>query len=202
MMKKLYFYMEVTMPLKHQEKALQALRRLQEGNERYLTQGENIAALTEEKRRHLAREGQHPYAVIVTCSDSRVPPEYIFSAGLGELFVIRTAGHLIDWNVLGSVEYGITELGAPLVVVMGHTKCGAVGAALSGTAKGAISAIANRIAEGLHGGTDPYTCEVQHTKNSLKKLEEAEVLAPLLLAGDVMLVGAMYDMETGKVTFF
>ncbi|MDD4509908.1 MAG: carbonic anhydrase [Oscillospiraceae bacterium] len=187
--------------MNNREKAMQALLRLQEGNERYLRQESNPAALTETERRSLALEGQQPYAVIVTCSDSRVPPEHIFSAGLGELFVIRTAGHLIDWNALGSVEYGVTGLGISLVVIMGHTKCGAVNAALSGTAKGAVSVIAQRILEGLHGETDPYTCEVQHTKNSFKKLEEAETLAPLLQKGDMMLVGAMYDVGTGKVTF-
>ena len=187
--------------MNHQEKAAQALLRLQKGNERYLQEGQNKTRIGKEERTRLAEEGQKPYAVILTCSDSRVPPEHIFSVGLGELFVVRTAGHLVDWNSLGSVEYGITGLGAPLVVVLGHTKCGAVRAALSGTAKGAVAQIAQRIAQGLHGETDPYLCEVEHTKNSLKKLKEAETLRPLQEEGKVTIVGAMYDIETGQVTF-
>ncbi len=190
------------MPLNHREKAVQALVRLKEGNRRYREEKTNVSHLGKEQREYLAKDGQKPYAVILTCSDSRVPPEHIFSAGLGELFVIRTAGHLVDWNTLGSVEYGITGLGASLVVVLGHTKCGAVRAALSGTAQGAVAKIAERIAQGLHGETDPYLCEVEHTKNSLKKLEESETLAPLLRAGNVTMIGAMYDIETGQVTFF
>lgn len=188
--------------MNHREKGAQALMRLKEGNRRYLEEEKNISYLGKEQREYLAKDGQKPYAVILTCSDSRVPPEHIFSAGLGELFVIRTAGHLVDWNTLGSVEYGITGLGVSLVVVLGHTKCGAVRAALSGTAQGAVAKIAERIAQGLHGETDPYLCEVEHTKNSLKKLEESETLAPLLRAGNVTMIGAMYDIETGQVTFF
>jgi carbonic anhydrase len=187
--------------LNHQKEAKQSLLRLKKGNEIYLAQEKNPTALPAEKRELLAREGQKPYAVIVTCSDSRVPPEHIFAAGLGELFVIRTAGHLIDWNALGSVEYGVTSLGAHLVVVLGHTKCGAVSAALTGKAKGAVAQIAQRIAQGLHGETDPYLCEVQHTKNSLHKLKRMESIAPLICSGDVVAVGAMYDVETGVVTF-
>ncbi|MBQ1351750.1 MAG: carbonic anhydrase [Oscillospiraceae bacterium] len=184
-----------------QKDAKQALERLKRGNEQYLTQEKNSASLRADCRETLAREGQKPYAVIVACSDSRVPPEHIFSAGLGELFVIRTAGHLIDWNALGSVEYGVKSLGAPLVVILGHTKCGAVSAALSGKAKGAVSMIAERIAQGLHGETNPYLCEVQHTKNSLHKLKSMQSIAPLLATGEVVAVGAMYDIETGIVTF-
>lgn len=187
--------------MNHQKEANQSLLRLKQGNEAYLKQEANLTALSAKQRKTLAQEGQKPYAVVVTCSDSRVPPEHIFSAGLGELFVIRTAGHLIDWNALGSVEYGVTSLGAHLVVVLGHTKCGAVSAALTGKAKGAVAQIAERIAAGLHGETDPYLCEVQHTKNSLHKLKSMESIAPLVASGDVVAVGAMYDVETGAVTF-
>lgn len=107
---------------------------LKQQNEIYVKTGKNSGDLSESKREDTTENGQHPYAVIVTCSDSRVPAEHIFNAGIGELFVIRTAGNVIGDHALGSVEYGMEHLGAKLVVVLGHTNCGAVDAALNGGA--------------------------------------------------------------------
>ena len=110
--------------------AQQVLDRLIRGNCGYRNRQTNPAPITQSLRRSMAEQGQKPCAVILTCADSRVPPEHIFHAGLGELFVIRNAGNLMGYYSLGSVEYAVQHLNAPLVVVMGHTGCGAVHAAM------------------------------------------------------------------------
>ena len=112
--------------------AEEALKRLIEGNKKYLkNRGSKIEA-EESIIARSAKEGQRPYAIIITCSDSRVIPEAIFSAGIGDIFVIRVAGNVIDAHQLGSIEYAEEHLGTGLVLVLGHTGCGAVDAVLSG----------------------------------------------------------------------
>ncbi|PFG38784.1 carbonic anhydrase [Georgenia soli] len=106
----------------------QAWQRLQEGNARFVADAMQHPSQGAAHRAAVARE-QHPYAVLFGCSDSRVAAEIIFDQGLGDLFVVRTAGHVLDTTVIGSIEYGVDVLGAPLVVVLGHDHCGAVGAA-------------------------------------------------------------------------
>lgn len=106
----------------------QAWQRLQEGNARFVSDAMQHPSQGAAHRTAVARE-QHPYAVLFGCSDSRVAAEIIFDQGLGDLFVVRTAGHVLDTTVIGSIEYGVDVLGAPLVVVLGHDRCGAVGAA-------------------------------------------------------------------------
>lgn len=106
----------------------QAWQRLQDGNARFVADAMQHPSQGAAHRTALARE-QHPYAVLFGCSDSRVAAEIIFDQGLGDLFVVRTAGHVVDTTVIGSIEYGVDVLGAPLVVVLGHDRCGAVGAA-------------------------------------------------------------------------
>ncbi len=139
--------------------AEESLQRLVEGNDRYLTSRNEIGDISPFARTRTAVEGQHPFAVIICCSDSREIPEAIFSSGIGDLFVIRVAGNVIDSSILGSVEYACSHLGCPLVVVLGHTRCGAVDAALSGHADGYIRCIADRISEAIGDETDPLTRE-------------------------------------------
>lgn len=105
-----------------------ALEKLKEGNRKYITSEFNSSDISQSKRADALANGQVPYAIIITCSDSRVIPENIFMTGIGELFVIRIAGNVIDEHQLGSIEYAASHLGAPLIVVMGHTHCGAVDA--------------------------------------------------------------------------
>lgn len=120
------------------EEALQARR---EGNRRFAT-GQAIHPHQDAARREEVRPGQRPFAAILSCSDSRVPPEVIFDWGVGDLFVVRTAGHGVDDVALGSIEYAVEHLGVPLLVVLGHTRCGAVTAALHGDeAPGHIAAV-------------------------------------------------------------
>lgn len=109
--------------------ALNALERLKEGNKIYINSEKGAGDVSPQKRLFTSKNGQNPYAVIVSCSDSRVIPECIFSAGIGDLFVIRVAGNVIDNHQLGSIEYAVGHLGCNLVVVLGYTMCGAVGAA-------------------------------------------------------------------------
>ena len=111
--------------------AINALDKLLSGNSAYVS-GNINPNVDANLREDLVTNGQHPYAVVITCSDSRVPPELIFNAGLGEVFVIRTAGNVVSDFEIGSVEYGVEHLGSPLVIVLGHTNCGAVTAAVEG----------------------------------------------------------------------
>src|SRR3954451_24527244 len=112
----------------------QALQRLLEGNQRYVAAKPTYPNLTVDRRTQLA-QGQHPFSIVFSWVDSRVPPELVFDRGLGDLFVIRTAGHTLDDAVLGSIEYGVAELNIPLILVMGHEKCGAVKATLEAVEK-------------------------------------------------------------------
>lgn len=111
--------------------ATEALSRLQAGNRRYV-KGEMISPNTSVDHRQSLTMGQSPFAIILTCADSRVSPEFIFDQGIGDLFTIRVAGNIVDDAVLGSIEYAAVHLGVNLVMVMGHEKCGAVGAAVVG----------------------------------------------------------------------
>ena len=118
-----------------------AKQRLIDGNLRYLDARTGGGDISPEVRRDTAENGQHPYAIIITCSDSRVIPESIFSAGIGELFIIRVAGNVLDDHQLGSIEYAADHLGTRLILVLGHTRCGAVEAAIKGHTGGFIESI-------------------------------------------------------------
>ena len=135
------------------------------------------------------------YAIIVTCSDSRVIPESIFSAGIGELFTIRVAGNVISDHQLGSVEYAADHLGSNLVVVLGHTNCGAVGAAISGGAEGFIKTITDEIKSAIGDEKDAYKASCLNVNNSIKRIEDALDIPSLKV------VGAIYNIEDGSVEF-
>ena len=183
------------------EKAEDVKAYLIEGNEMYVQSGKNTADISADRRSDTAKNGQHPYAVIVTCSDSRVPPEHIFSAGVGDLFVIRTAGNVIGEYELGSVEYGAEHLGSPLVVVLGHTGCGAVAAALEGGAHGNIKSITDEINSCLTDGCSASEAERLNVQNSIDNIMDSEIMKELTEEGKVSVVGAIYDIESGEVSF-
>jgi carbonic anhydrase len=147
-------------------------------------------------------EGQKPYAVVVTCSDSRVPPEHIFSAGIGELFVIRTAGNVIGEFELGSIEYAVGHLDAPVVMVMGHNHCGAVAAAMQGHGQGYITSIVEEIHPAIEGEENVCKCENLNIENSLKRVHQSELISKLIREGRVKVLGAKYNLESGMVEFF
>ena len=182
--------------------AQSVLTYLEQQNEIYVQTGKNDGDLSKSKRKDTTENGQHPYAVIVTCSDSRVPAEHIFNAGIGEVFVIRTAGNVIGDHALGSVEYGMEHLGAKLVVVLGHTNCGAVDAALNGGAHGAIATITDEISACLPAQCDPREAEKLNVENSISRIMASEIITEIIHTGTSRVVGAIYDIESGKVEFF
>lgn len=167
---------------------MNARERLIEGNRRYLAGGD------EALRERLAKEGQRPYAIVVCCSDSRVIPERIFSADLGDLFVIRVAGNVLDRHQLGSIEYAAEHLGCPLVLILGHTGCGAVAAALSGHAEGFVSFITDEIRAAIGMETDPNEACRKNVLRGVETVREA-----LKEIGDLTVLGAVYDIAGGTV---
>ena len=176
--------------------AAEAFEYLAEGNRSFLEEGYN-GDHSKELMERLAEEGQQPYAVVITCSDSRVVPEIIFSAWLGDLFVIRTAGNTVDDYCLGSIEYAVVHLGCRLVVVLGHTQCGAVAATISGVREKHICNITDRIRSAIGDEKDPdKACELS-IKSTLHQIEN-----DLTERHDVRYVGGIYDIVTGKVDFF
>lgn len=182
------------------EPAAYVLNRLVEGNTNYKVHESNPTALT--NREHTADNGQTPCAVVVCCADSRVPPEHIFHAGLGELFVIRNAGNLMDTFSLGSVEYAVEHLNAPLVVIMGHTGCGAVGAALhKEQAGGGLGQILAEVTEAIRDEIDPREAERKNLLHSMNKLGRSEILKHLHQEGKVEFCAAIYDIKSGHVDF-
>lgn len=178
-------------------KAADAYRLLLHGNARYLLSESNDGDISESRRSITAEKGQYPYAIVVTCSDSRVVPEIIFSAGIGDLFVIRTAGNTIDGSSLGSIEYAIAHLGVRLVVVMGHTHCGAITAAVKGIHERHISNITDTIKVAIGDEKDIDEACISNIHHSLKIIED-----DLPDRHDVRYIGAVYDIEDGSVEFF
>lgn len=176
--------------------AEEALKKLQAGNDAYLTAKTGSGDISPEIRKDTCENGQFPYAIVVTCSDSRVIPESIFSAGIGELFVIRVAGNVMDNHQIGSVEYAADHLGCKLVVVLGHTNCGAVGAALGGGAEGYIKFITDEIKLAIGTESDGYKASCLNVNRSVKRIQDS-----LKLADDVKVMGAVYHIEDGHVEF-
>ncbi len=159
----------------------------------------NVGDDSPAKKQYLATHGQHPYAVIVTCSDSRVPPEHIFHAGVGELFVIRTAGNVVGEYELGSIEYGAEHLHAKVVMVLGHTGCGAVEAALGGGAHGYIKKITDEIFGYLPKDCNSREAELANVKHSVQRILADEDIARMVEEKELVVVGAIYDIATGAV---
>ncbi len=145
--------------------------------------------------------GQEPYAIVVACSDSRVIPEAIFNADLGELFVIRVAGNVIDDHQLGSIEYAAEHLGVNLVLVLGHTHCGAVAAAIEGDTDGYIKYIVDEIQGAIGQEDDPYEACHLNVRHSMKMVEESLKIQKVEHEYGLKVRGAIYDIETGKVDF-
>lgn len=179
-----------------------ALAKLQEGNARYtaakVTDGKPTAA-----RRSETAQSQHPFAIIVGCADSRIPPEIIFDQNIGDLFVVRTAGNLVNDHALGSIEYAVEHLGSRLIVVLGHERCGAVKAAMAtDTAPGHVDSLVKEIqpavkaAKGKAGDATDVTVAENARLVAAKIGAEAKLGT---LAKDVRVVYGVYDLDTGKI---
>ena len=174
--------------------AQDVIARLKEGNEKFLKSKTSSGDVSPKIREKTSTEGQFPYAVVITCSDSRVIPEAIFSAGIGELFVIRVAGFVVNQTQLGSIEYAVDHLGSSLVVVLGHTQCGAVGTALiHHEVEGALKTIIDEISAAIGDETNPLEAVKLNVKHSCEVITNAKVPAKV--------VGAVYHIDTGKVNF-
>ena len=177
-----------------------ALRKLKEGNLRYLNETKGTGDISPEKRCDVLANGQHPFAVIVTCSDSRVVPEYVFSADLGDLFVIRVAGNVIDDHQLGSIEYAAEHLGIRLVVVLGHDHCGAVDAAINHDPDGYIKFITDEIKLAIGDETDDYKECCMNVRRSVSLIESSFEIQQEEEHG-LKVIGALYRLADGAVEF-
>lgn len=200
------------MPTSGQPTPDEALQRLKDGNAAFMADKPVEADVSRDRRLELA-QGQQPFATLVGCSDSRVGPEQLFGAGLGELFIVRTAGNNVDTAGMGSIEYSVMALGVPLIVVLGHEKCGAVAAATDIVTKdarfpGSIGRMVEPIlpavmaAQRAHPDGDlvEHAVEenVRRMVERLQKYSEPMLLEPQE-RGELKVVGAVYSLSTGEV---
>ncbi|MCX7965444.1 MAG: carbonic anhydrase [Syntrophorhabdaceae bacterium] len=179
-----------------------------EGNKRYAS-GHPIHPHEDSERRKEVSSGQKPFAVIVGCSDSRVPPQIIFDQGIGDLFIIRVAGNIVDDVALGSIEYAVEHLGTELVVVLGHSKCGAVMAAVNGTEEdGHIRCIIKTIMPAVEKARKQEgDVIVNAIRNNIDMMVETiknsePIISKLIKKGKLKVIGAHYDIDTGVVEFY
>lgn len=189
-----------------------ALRRLKEGNERFFSGSSRFSAAPKEALASLV-EGQEPFATVLGCSDSRVPPELIFDAGLGDLFVIRVAGNVMSPEIAGSMQYAGTHLKTPLFVVLGHEGCGAVQAALDVKYRGAIvpsrisllleSLLPSLVAVDSHAAPAVQVAQAveANVRWTLRKIAESPEGRAREAEGAYRAVGAIYELSTGRVRF-
>ena len=190
----------------------EALAALKAGNERFVSQPELCSMDLAEERASVAGH-QAPWATVIACADSRSPPGLIFGGqGVGELFVARDAGNLVDTSTLGTVEYGAAVLGSPLIVVLAHTACGAVKAACdvvtkNATYPGAIGTMIEPIlpaalaARGQEGDYITNTAKLSAQRTAARLPSTSKLIADLAGAGKLKIVAAIYDLETGVVTY-
>lgn len=187
-----------------------AHRILVEGNNRFV---QNVKAQRNLKSQVIETDhGQFPFAVILSCIDSRVPAELVFDQGIGDIFSVRVAGNIINEDVLGSMEYACKVAGSKIVVVLGHTKCGAVTAACNHVELGNITTLLNKIKPALNlvnpenKKMEPEDIEevsIQNVKLSIERIrKESSILANLEKQGEIEIVGASYSVSTGQVDFF
>ena len=188
------------MTVEYTVSADEAVEKLKLGNEKYLQSRTSSGDISAEARRETCENGQKPYAVIVTCSDSRVIPESIFSAGIGELFVIRVAGNVMDDHQLGSIEYAVEHLGIRLVAVLGHDHCGAVDAAINHDPEGYIKFITDEIKLAIGDEQDDYKACCLNVKRSVAVIESSFEIHREQQHG-LKVIGALYRLADGRVEF-
>jgi len=192
----------------------EAKQLLVDGNKRFVSGKILNDDISNTKRKELVKNGQHPFATILSCSDSRVPPELIFDQGLGDIFIIRTAGEVLDPVAEGSVEYGVEHLKTPLLVVLGHSECGAVKAAIEtieskGEMEGNIGKILKKIAPAVERSKeDGTTGDEIFTKTEDYNIEliiaglmENDIIEELVEQRSLTILGAKYHVDSGKVTW-
>lgn len=189
----------------------QALERLMEGNRRYVTEPQVCSSELARQRSRVAG-GQAPWASVVSCADSRVPPELVFGGlGLGELFVVRNAGNTVDTAALGTLEFGAAVLRSPLILVLGHSRCGAVAAACDVVARNATfpgsigtmieTILPAAISASRQGGDVVETAIRENVKRTVERLKTTgPILSDLAGKGQIRIVGGVYDLASGQVS--
>ena len=199
--------------------AIEALARLREGNRRFVENRSATSATLSSVRRAELLDGQEPFAIVLGCSDSRVPAEFVFDQGLGDLFVIRVAGNIVAPSQVGSVEFAASRFATRLVVVMGHSQCGAVRATLedvlgrSSTESKNLRSIVDRVRPSIETMLwrrddtdldalmpDAVRANVRASVNHLR--HGSELIEQLIRSDGLLVVGAEYSLESGAVTFF
>ena len=181
--------------------AEQSLSKLKEGNRLYMDSIQNPADISRALRLRTCNEGQHPYAIILACSDSREIPEAIFSAGIGDLFVIRVAGYVMDDHQLGSIEYAAEHLGCGLVLVLGHNHCGAVDAAINHDPDGYVKFITDEIVKAIGDEKDDYKACCLNVEHSRQIIENSIQIQKDEHDYGLKVIGALYHLESGEVEF-
>ncbi|MGO9611503.1 MAG: carbonic anhydrase [Dissulfurispiraceae bacterium] len=186
----------------------EAQQALMEGNKRFVTGDLSTKDIGGSRRQELTK-GQHPFATVLACSDSRVAPEIIFDQGLGDIFVVRVAGNVVEPTTLGSIEYGVEHLHTPLLVILGHQQCGAVKAALEATREpeGNIGAILKKILPAVEAakktgkGKDKILelAIKENIKNTYNDIMKSRIVSELVHEGKVKVIAAEYMLSTGKV---
>lgn len=200
-------------------KADEALQRLRDGNQRFTSNLRALEPIFSHARREELVSGQGPFAIILGCSDSRVPAEIVFDQGLGDLFVIRVAGNIVAPSQIGSVEFAVSKFGTRLVVVLGHSQCGAIGATIdelthkdTSSSKN-IRSIVDRVKPSIQSlmatdlKNDRAALEQEavraNVRASVNQLQHGSaIIENLIQTDDLMIVGAEYSLETGMVDFF
>ncbi len=185
--------------IEYRIKAEQAMQKLIEGNNKYVNSCGGC--FTQQRRTDTLQNGQHPIAIIISCSDSRVVPEAIFSADIGDLFVIRIAGNVVDDHQLGSIEYAAEHLGCGLLVVLGHNHCGAVDAAINHEPSGYIKFITDEISKAIGDEKDEYKACCLNALHSKQIIESSLEIQRDEREYGLRVVTALYHLESGKVEF-
>ena len=189
----------------------ESLARLKAGHQRFLHGRFEHPHCDAERRKTVCDEGQHPFAAVISCSDSRVPVELIFDQGIGDLFVVRVAGNVCNGDEIASIEYAVEHLGTPLCVVLGHTRCGAVTSVVTGAAmEGHLAKLVRNIysaaedarrEEPLLAGDGlvdaAVRCNVRHGMAELTR--ESALIAAHVNSGALQIAGAVYDLATGQI---
>lgn len=187
--------------------AEQALTRLKAGNRRFVD-GASEAPQLDQARRQVLAGGQHPFATVLSCADSRVPPEHVFNTGLGELFVVRAAGEVVDKSILASVEYATEHLHTPLLVVMGHEICGAVKASIDNPAS--MGPNLDYMLKQIRPAVERSAGEADRVRAAIlanveqvinDALAGSAILRHLVAGGKLQVVGGYYELSTGRVLF-
>ncbi|HZS03858.1 MAG TPA: carbonic anhydrase [Blastocatellia bacterium] len=191
----------------------EALQKLIAGNRRFVAHRMQRPNDSIARRVDLAKNGQRPFAIILSCSDSRVPPEVVFDKGLGDLFVVRVAGNVANDAVIGSIEYAAEHLGAKLVLVLGHESCGAVSAAIANNREAHVAALVDAIKPAVDkvNASQPEArkpSQAEHTAQVVKanvelvasQLKASDpVLAKMVREGELKIVGGYYNLKSGRV---